>query len=65
MDPEREKFRNYIEKSGVMSVLIDILTNLYENPERPADALQYVKTELGSISGDAQKVQILEDKVSL
>ena len=64
MDNEREKFRTYIEKSGVMSVLTDVLVGLYENPDRPSDPLQYVLSALKVVNSDADKVQILEDKVN-
>ncbi|XP_071516218.1 c-Myc-binding protein-like isoform X2 [Panulirus ornatus] len=63
MDSEREKFRTYIEKSGVMSALTDALVHLYEETERPSDALQYIKTTLGTMTADNQRMQMFEEKV--
>ncbi len=49
---EKEEFRNYLEKSGVIDALtkgsntrqeiliIIVLVGLYEEPEKPSDALE-------------------------
>ncbi|KAK8747203.1 hypothetical protein OTU49_016676 [Cherax quadricarinatus] len=63
MDSEREKFRTYIEKSGVMSALTDALVHLYEETERPPDALQYIKSTLGTRSADGDRIRMFEEKV--
>jgi seryl-tRNA synthetase len=49
--PEKEEFRKYLEKSGVVDALTNVLVSLYEEPEKPADALDYVRKQLGSIVG--------------
>jgi len=38
---KREEFRRYLEKCGVMDALTRILVSLYEETEKPADALEY------------------------
>lgn len=38
---KREEFRKYLERSGVMDALTKILVSLYEETERPTDALEY------------------------
>lgn len=38
---KREEFRKYLERTGVMDTLTKILVNLYEEPEKPVDALEY------------------------
>lgn len=40
-DSKREEFRKYLEKAGVMDALTKVLVNLYEEPEKPANALEY------------------------
>ena len=37
---KREEFRKYLEKGGVMDALTNVLVNLYEEPEKPEDALE-------------------------
>lgn len=63
MDSEREKFRTYVEKSGVISALTDVLVHLYEEPQRPPDALQYIKTSLGVHHESVVRCSMLEEKV--
>lgn len=38
---KREEFRRYLEKTGVMDALTKGLVSLYEEPDKPSDALQY------------------------
>lgn len=65
MDCEREKFRVYIEKSGVMSALTDALVRLYELPQKPDDAMDYVNSALAQNNIDTHRKAMLEEKVSL
>ncbi|XP_069189589.1 c-Myc-binding protein homolog [Procambarus clarkii] len=65
MDSEREKFRTYIEKSGVMSALTDALVRLYEETEKPSDALNYLKTTLGTRTVDDDRMRMFEGKGDL
>lgn len=46
VDSKKEEFRKYLEKSGVFSALTKALTSLYDEPQRPEDALSYVKARL-------------------
>lgn len=63
MDSEREKFRTYIEKTGVMSALTEALVQLYEEQERPSDALGHIKKTLGSVTPSIQHCHMLEETV--
>lgn len=51
MDFKKEEFRKYLEKSGVLDSLTKVLVGLYEEPERPANALDYMKRYLGAPAG--------------
>lgn len=48
---EKEEFRNYLEKSGVIDALTKVLVGLYEENEKPNDALDWIKKHLGSVIG--------------
>lgn len=63
MDCEREKFRVYVEKSGVMSILTDALVGLYELPQKPEDAMTFIRKALGQSPSEMHKITMLEDKV--
>ena len=49
-DAKKEEFRKYLEKSGVIDALTKVLVGLYEEPERPQSAVDYVRKSLGSSS---------------
>ena len=49
-DAKKEEFRKYLEKSGVIDALTKALVGLYEEPERPQSAVEYVRKNLGSSS---------------
>ena len=45
---KKEEFRRYLEKNGVLDALTKVLVGLYEEPERPTHALEYIKRYLGA-----------------
>jgi len=45
---KKEDFRRYLEKTGVLDALTKVLVGLYEEPERPVNALDYIKRYLGA-----------------
>lgn len=51
MDSQKEEFRKYLEKNGVIAQLTRVLVGLYEEPERPTNAIEYIKKYLGAPSG--------------
>ncbi|AWO96161.1 putative C-Myc-binding protein [Scophthalmus maximus] len=59
-DTKREQFRRYLEKAGVVDSLTSVLVNLYEQPERPNNALEFVKQHLDAAdqtSADSEPLQ--------
>mmetsp|Transcript_35902 Transcript_35902/g.78920 ORF Transcript_35902/g.78920 Transcript_35902/m.78920 type:complete len:106 (-) Transcript_35902:342-659(-) len=50
-DAKKEEFRQYLEKSGVIDALTKVLVGLYEEPEKPANALDFIKLTLGAPTG--------------
>ncbi len=57
-DSQKEEFRKYLEKSGVISQLTRVLVGLYEEPDRPEKAIDYVKKHLGAPTGiDVEEIR--------
>jgi len=50
-DSKKEEFRKYLEKSGVIDALTKVLVRLYEEPEKPGNALDFIKQYLGASVG--------------
>ncbi|MCJ8750319.1 hypothetical protein PDJAM_G00261760 [Pangasius djambal] len=40
-ESKREQFRRYLEKAGVLDSLTNVLVALYEETEKPSNALEY------------------------
>eukprot|EP00608_Synchroma_pusillum_P003406 CAMPEP_0198433918 /NCGR_PEP_ID=MMETSP1452-20131203/29301_1 /TAXON_ID=1181717 /ORGANISM="Synchroma pusillum, Strain CCMP3072" /LENGTH=90 /DNA_ID=CAMNT_0044154417 /DNA_START=20 /DNA_END=292 /DNA_ORIENTATION=+ len=50
-ESKKEEFRTYLEKSGVIDALTKVLVGLYEEPERPGNAVDYLKRYMGAPTG--------------
>lgn len=62
-DSKREEFRKYLEQSGVVDALTKILVNLYEEPEKPTQALEFLKQHLGAAGPETADVEALRLEV--
>lgn len=51
MDSKRETFRKYLNEGNVVEALTRALVNLYEEPERPNDSMNYIRQQLGAREG--------------
>ena len=49
-EAKKEEFRKYLERSGVVDQLTRVLVGLYEEPEKPQNAIEFIKKCLGSPS---------------
>lgn len=47
-ESQKETFRKYLEASGALDNLVKVLVSLYEEPEKPKQALDYMKAALGA-----------------
>ena len=54
--PKKDEFTNYLEKSGVVDNLSDVLIHLYAESERPKFPTEYIKSNLKSSSTDENAV---------
>jgi hypothetical protein len=64
MENKREAFRKYLDDGGVLDSLTRVLVALYEEPENPEDALEYIKQFLGSPQGvDIESLQRENDEL--
>ena len=47
-DSKKEEFRRYLEKTNVIDALTKVLVGLYEEPERPTNAIDYIRKYMGA-----------------
>jgi len=58
IDTKREEFRKYLEKEGVLESLTKALVALYEEPDKPSDALAFVRNNFASSELTTLKAQL-------
>ncbi|XP_028675002.1 C-Myc-binding protein [Erpetoichthys calabaricus] len=63
-ESKREQFRRYLEKAGVLDSLTNVLVALYEEPEKPNNALDFLKQHLGVIGPETADVETLRAEVA-
>ena len=63
-EAKKEEFRNYLEKAGVIDQLTKVLVGLYEEPEKPGNAIEFIKKSLGAPS-DTDVEQLKADNEEL
>ncbi|KAK2518538.1 Mycbp [Columba guinea] len=63
-DSKREQFRRYLEKSGVLDTLTKVLVALYEEPEKPNSALDFLKQHLGASTPENPEIEALRLEVT-
>ena len=59
-DVKKEEFKKYLEKAGVLELLTKSLVSLYEEPEKPGDAVNYLKKTVGGTDNDKQEIEKLQ-----
>ena len=63
-EQKKEEFRKYLEKAGVIDQLTKVLVGLYEEPEKPGNAIEFIKKCLGAPS-DTDVEQLKADNEEL
>jgi seryl-tRNA synthetase len=49
IEAKKDEFRNYLEKTGVIDQLTRTLVSLYEESDKPQNALEYINHKLSFI----------------
>uniref|UniRef100_A0A3Q4HGN9 MYC binding protein n=1 Tax=Neolamprologus brichardi TaxID=32507 RepID=A0A3Q4HGN9_NEOBR len=63
-ESKREQFRRYLEKSGVLDTLTSVLVALYEEPEKPNNALDFIKLHLGAAGPEPADTEALRTELA-
>ena len=61
IDAKREEFRKYLEKEGVLESLTKSLVALYETPDKPNDALSFLRNNF--VGQDVKELQEANEKL--
>ncbi|KAL7858825.1 hypothetical protein AOLI_G00189270 [Acnodon oligacanthus] len=63
-ESKREQFRRYLEKAGVLDSLTNVLVALYEEAEKPNNALEFIRQHLGTSEPDSADTESLRLELS-
>ncbi|AWP21302.1 putative C-Myc-binding protein-like isoform 3 [Scophthalmus maximus] len=64
-ESKREQFRRYLEKSGVLDTITSVLVALYEETDKPNNALDFIKLHLGGAGPDPAEAEAAALRVEL
>ncbi|XP_024241787.1 c-Myc-binding protein isoform X2 [Oncorhynchus tshawytscha] len=59
-ESKREQFQRYLEKAGVLDSLTSVLLALYEETEKPNNALDFLKQHLGVAGQESADTEALQ-----
>jgi hypothetical protein len=59
---KKEAFRKYLESAGAVDALAKVLVALYEEPDRPAKATDFIKSALGAPTMEEYEAVVAENK---
>lgn len=60
LEAKREQFRRYLERSGVIDSLSKALIKLYEESNKPEDAIRYVRKHMCETCVDDAQYEALK-----
>eukprot|EP00227_Mantoniella_beaufortii_P000720 CAMPEP_0197617488 /NCGR_PEP_ID=MMETSP1326-20131121/61061_1 /TAXON_ID=1155430 /ORGANISM="Genus nov. species nov., Strain RCC2288" /LENGTH=98 /DNA_ID=CAMNT_0043186381 /DNA_START=491 /DNA_END=787 /DNA_ORIENTATION=- len=63
-EQKKEAFRKYLESAGVIDSLTKVLVTLYEEPDKPTTAIDFLKANLGGPT-PAEFEALVEEKNTL
>ncbi|XP_029977010.1 C-Myc-binding protein [Salarias fasciatus] len=64
IESKRDQFRRYLEKSGVLATLTSVLVALYEENDKPNNALDFIKLHLGAAGLEPADTEALRMEVA-
>lgn len=59
---KKEAFRKYLESAGAIESITKVLVALYEEPDRPANASEFLKSALGAPTLEEYEKVVAENK---
>uniref|UniRef100_A0A4W5MPU5 MYC binding protein n=1 Tax=Hucho hucho TaxID=62062 RepID=A0A4W5MPU5_9TELE len=63
LESKREQFRRYLEEAGVLDSLTSVLVALYEEAEKPNNALDFLKQHLGVAGQESADTVALQQEL--
>ncbi|XP_071782703.1 c-Myc-binding protein-like [Centroberyx gerrardi] len=62
-DSKREQFRRYLERAGVLDSLTSVLVALYEQTDKPNNAVEFLRQYLGAAGEESADTEALQQEL--
>eukprot|EP00049_Salpingoeca_infusionum_P000420 m.39807 g.39807 ORF g.39807 m.39807 type:complete len:105 (-) comp10360_c0_seq1:60-374(-) len=59
IDAKKEEFRNYLDKGGVVDALTKALVGLFEEPEKPANPIEFLTQHFSPTDSSGTDIEAL------
>lgn len=60
LEQKRDAFRNYLKQAGAIDTLTKALIKLYEQPEKPDDAVKFIRKNMCESCPDDEQFLVLQ-----
>lgn len=60
MEARRDEFRNYLETSGAITALTNVLIKLFESPEKPENSVKFICENMGGTADLEREIEDLK-----
>lgn len=64
IDTKRDDYRKYLEKSGLVEAVSKVLVHLYHEKEKPANAIDYILTNIGDSRAERDTIERLQAELA-
>ncbi len=64
-DSKKDEYKRYLERTGVTDALTKVMVSLYEEPDKPSNAIDYIKKYLGAQNGVTEYDQLKKENEEL
>ncbi|XP_071382309.1 c-Myc-binding protein-like [Centroberyx affinis] len=63
-DSKREQFRRYLERAGVLDSLTSVLVALYEQNDKPNNAVEFLRQYLSAAGEESADTEALQQELN-
>ena len=59
---QREDFKKYLATTGIQEKLVTLLVSLYEEPDKPGNPLEYIRTKFSAENENGPSLETLKQE---
>uniref|UniRef100_A0A0K8TQJ3 Putative c-myc-binding protein isoform x1 n=1 Tax=Tabanus bromius TaxID=304241 RepID=A0A0K8TQJ3_TABBR len=63
IDVKRDEFRKYLERTGALDAISKVFIKLFECPDRPENAIEFIRVNIGDAIQETETVEYLKKEL--